>query len=969
MENKTPAPDYLNFKRSFIISSPAGSGKTEKLAMRYITLLEAGAEPERILAITFTEKAASEMKERILKILSAKYPGLYAAIRPRIPLMRISTIHSFCLKLLKRFSFELGMDPDLSIMDETAAVNLWRESVREAIRNEAKEHALFFNTLKEEGIRGWDGILSHLEELYSKRPLSELIAKPAEDGPEENLFELYALSLEIYKARKAQARVIDFSDLEYYAYQALLKSPEWQNILYIFDEHTDHILVDEFQDTSALQWMLLDKLTEEWRSGLGAKRERDTIPTIFLVGDEKQSIYLFRGADVSVVQKARERLSEFLGDEYEYKEVKENFRSLPEIINFTNGLFETLMPRTLTGEEIVSKGLASESWRVQYSSFNATRTGEGKVELILLSPKEGAHTKENREDEAIILARHIKALYRNHHVYSGGELKPCDWADMAILLRQRTHLAAYEDALRREGIPFIVLKGMGFYEEPEVALLREFICFITDPEDDYSLFCLLRSPLFGLDCERLTALIKGKAGPLWIEVQALASQAKRKSPLTESARILGELLTLKDNLPLSHLLERMLVVTGGWRDFKEKPRHANIKKFIQMVESLEGEGLDPITIRDRLLEERKKSEIPKANVNTEGMDAVKLMTVHAAKGLQFPMVFLPALDEDIGPKNGAVVVEEHEGNFSFRYEPDSALRKGVLEFERMKEREREEEKRLFYVAITRAMDYLCLSGFESDKAKGRMEYLKSAFDLQGTGDKKDTLPFHILTEEDINTRYEKIPKLELAGESRFLKEPVYTEPLRYEPSVHVRDVTEDILVKTRHGKDWVAIGRVMHQLLEELSKDLLRGEDLEKRARLIISGETFEAERREKYLKTVLGDIEKLKKSGLMEEIVLQQSVNLDQGERSFAEFPFVHQIGKTLYNGRIDRLIIKDNSALIYDYKSFPVKRGAEMDELLDKYRFQMELYRKAVEALFNLPARAFLVFTHIPLAVEVLA
>jgi len=945
-------PDYLNVKRSFIISSPAGSGKTEKLAMRYIALLASGAEPERILAITFTEKAASEMKERILKILASRYPELYAKIRPRIPLMRISTIHSFCLKLLKRFSMELGMDPDLSIADEAAGTALWRNSVTQALRAESLEHALFFEAMKERGIRGWDGFLSHLDELYYKRPLSELLGNAETAPPEARILELYFRCIELYRARKAEARLIDFSDLEFYAFHALLKSPEWQNILYAFDEHTDHILVDEFQDTSALQWMLLDKLTEEWRSGMGAKRDRGTVPTIFLVGDEKQSIYLFRGADVSVVRKARERLASFLGSEYEYKEVKENYRSLPEIIRFTNELFEKIMPRDLAAEEV----LPVSCGRVQYSSFDAVRKGRGKVEILLLPPSGSAHTKENREQEAAMLARHIKTLYRKYNIYAGEELlKPCDWADMAVLLRQRTHLAAFEDAFRKAHIPFIVLKGMGFYEEPEVALLREFISFLADPEDDYSLFCLLRSPLFGLGYERLTSLIKGKTGPLWKALEEAASSSKRKSPITEGARTLREILSLKAGLPVSHILERFLTGTGGWREFKEKPRHANIKKFIQMVESLEGEGLDPISTRDRLLAERFKAEIPKANVNTEGMDAVKLMTVHAAKGLQFPMVFLPSLDEDTGAKSGAVVVEESEGKFVFRYEPDSAMRKGVLEFERMKEREREEEKRLFYVAATRAMDYLFMSGFEQDKPKGRMHYLKSSFDFT----RIENLPFEVLKEEDISARYEKIPGIELAGESRFLDEPVYTEPVRFEPAFNVRDVTEDILVRTRHGKEWVAIGRAMHQLLEEISKGLLAEEDVRERARLILSGETFEPEKRERYLKIILGDIEKMKKSALFGGIVLPR-------ERSFAEFPFVHQIGKTLYNGRIDRLMIKDNTAFIYDYKSFPVKKGAELQELAEKYSFQMELYGKAVRSLFNLPTRAFLVFTHLAMAIE---
>ena len=109
-------------------------------------------------------------------------------------------------------------------------------------------------------------------------------------------------------------------------YEALASHPEWQNILYSFDEHTDHILVDEFQDTNSIQWQIIDKLTEEWRSGLGSKRSKGKTPTIFLVGDDKQSIYLFRGANAGVFEEAKNRLSEWLGNEYHFEEAKRKFQ-------------------------------------------------------------------------------------------------------------------------------------------------------------------------------------------------------------------------------------------------------------------------------------------------------------------------------------------------------------------------------------------------------------------------------------------------------------------------------------------------------------------------------------------------------------------------------------------------------------------------------------------------------------------
>ncbi|MDA8085108.1 MAG: UvrD-helicase domain-containing protein [Nitrospiraceae bacterium] len=1038
--------EFYNTKKSFIISSPAGSGKTEKLARRYISLIAAGGEVERVLAITFTEKAASEMKQRILSILARENPELYSKVKPRVPLMRISTIHAFCLKLLRRFSLDLGLDPRLSVADEGVSSALLREAVMDVLRGEAEglAHALppdapagpIFTLMKARGVRGWDSVLkNHLAELFRQRPLSELIleepldlrpVQASEKGKEKEmmLLQLFARCLEVYRAKKLEARVLDFSDLEILAYKALAKSPHWQNILYSFDEYTDHILVDEFQDTSALQWRILDKLTEEWRSGMGPKREAGTVPTFFLVGDEKQSIYLFRGADVSAMKKARQRLQDFLGNEYEFHQAKDNYRSLPEIIEFTNRLFERLMPRTQlprpsqtgpdrpepTDEEDTGRDrpvstedwpASSEDWQVEYCPFEAKRQGDGKVELLLLDmPQNGSgyadsgRAKDKRDFEARMLAKRIKAMRRNYLVTNqkGGQAtdpkgrkRPCEYADMAVLLRQRTHLAAFEEAFRREDVPFLVIKGMGFYEEPEVALLREFATFIADPEDDHSLFCLLRSPLFGLGYKALSNLHskgKNKKGKLKKQKTLIEGlRASRVKKHIETAAMLDSFIETGKALPLSKLIELMLVKTGGWRHFWEKPRHANVKKFIQLVESHEAQGHNLIDIRDRLLADRSRADVSKANVNAEGMDVVKLMTVHAAKGLQFPMLFLPSLDEDINAKSGPVVIEERsmmEGNssgvFSFRYEPDSETRKKLPEFERGRIKELEEEKRLFYVAATRAMDYILLSGIRSPKPKGRLRYLADAFGsdffvLNGPDAPKQALlpgsgcplPFNVITAEEVESNYARSVGMELVPERHFLDEPLYAEPFEYEPPASTKDVTEDILVKTRHGRDWVLLGRLMHQVLEELSEGRLAQDKIRERAVSLLKGFYIFERRREKlFTETILGDIEKLRAAGILEEVVLPR-----QGRRSFTELPFVHEKGKTLYKGRIDRLMIEEGVVRVYDYKSFPA-RPQDIGELAAKYSFQMELYREAAEGIFGLAAKAFLVFTHIPLVIE---
>jgi ATP-dependent helicase/nuclease subunit A len=928
---------YLDITKSVIISSPAGSGKTEKLARRYVSLLLNGSRIEDILAITFTEKAAAEMKERILNILEAEYTGLFVLIREKVPFMRISTIHAFCLKLLKRFSIELGFDPSLEVMDEFTASTLWTSSVYESLMEERDNPDLFFSMIVDRGVKGWNSLFRIINELHSRRPHPEMMIKEGHPavGEEKRILTLYARCLSRYAEKKRERHLIDFDDIEMLAYDALVKNPQWHNILYSFDEHTDHILVDEFQDTSSLQWKIIDKLTEEWRSGTGAKRDRGETPTIFLVGDDKQSIYLFRGANAGVFQEARTKLSEWLADEFYFEAMKENYRSLPEIVDFVNRLFTRLMPPGLI-----------EQWRTTYSPFEATRKGTGHVELILLAGEESI--RKNREHEATVLARRISSLNTIHEVLDGEIKRKCTYGDMAILLRKRTHLTAYEDALRLHAIPFIVVKGIGFYDEPEVAFLRELLFFLIDPYDDHSLFCLLRSPLFGIDYGIFMSLVDKDKTPLLKKL----GRVKNKR-ISGAYRIISGWLERSGTAPFAGILEDALSETEGWKFFGEPQRHANVKKFIAVIEEYESQGLSGLEIREKLIQSKTREE-SKANMNTEGMNAVRIMTIHAAKGLQFPMVFLPGLDENTTPKSSSIVVDEDEDGIYLAYEDNSFTRKEHHHFRIRREKEREEEKRLFYVAVTRAQDFLCmLAAPKKGKShSGRLKYIT---------DNLDYLPLlRILKEPDIDTLARPFhPPADTAPSGRFFSGPHWTDPLAYEPPVKWRDVTEDLDIRVKHGDDWVLLGRMFHILFEELSREIIPYENISGRALFLLRSE-IPHEKHVTHLHDVIEkDFSKLAGSGHLRDIILPQ-------KNSFSELPFILEKERTVYRGRIDRIILRDSKVYLYDYKTFPAAEK-ELPELMNHYRFQMDIYRSAAEKLFGMAAKGYLLFTHLPLLVEI--
>ncbi len=971
---------YLDITKSVMISAPAGSGKTEKLARRYIGLLKNGSDVERILAITFTEKAASEMKERILNILRKEDSVLFEKVRDKMPRMRISTIHSFCLKLLKRFSLDLNIDPSLEVTDSFNTGILWSEAIYETLVEDGiSGEQKFYDVIKKSGIKGWDKLYKLLNELYVKRPAfhprrsCDFLRTPTFHSHEnyissykdeyfKNVLSIYLKCLERYKEKKLKKQFLDYSDLENLAYEAISRNAEWHNVLYFFDEHTDHLLVDEFQDTSTLQWNIIDKLTEEWRSGQGAKRELGIKPTIFLVGDDKQSIYLFRGANVDVFRNARKRLYDWLGEEYHFVEIKENYRSLPAIVNFVNALFERLMP----------KGLY-DNYKIQYTPFEATRTGEGAVELLLLDSI--GNTKANRKAEAALIAKKIQRLL-SYEIYSSDNKKRlCSYGDMAILLRNRTHLSVFEDALTKEGVPFVVVKGMGFYNSPEVCLLRDIVFFLIDPMDDYSLFNILRCPLFSIGYNSLIKIVDSRLAdeqPIGY-LHTLLNEKRDDLLFASCSTLLNNWIKRSKNTPYSVMLEEILSETGAWEYFHEKQRHVNIKKFIRLIEELESKGLTGLEIRQKLIKASDKSEEPKANVNTAGMNAVKIMTVHASKGLQFPIVFLPCMDEKDTSKNpDMVVINEDENGTLIAYCDNAEERKALPVFQMHKEKTLDEEKRLFYVALTRAMDYLCMSGILPDPEKkspsGKLAYLQDAFNLSGTED-GIKLPFKVErlgrfdTENRGNGETEKHSDREM-GRSftdspihRFTDSPIFIEPLDYKPSKEWRDVTEEIhYIRKRHGEDWVILGRAFHRVFEGMSKGYITMNNMGDKITSIVRHETLLDNNLDRMRNIILSDIKKLDDAGYLKDIVLPK-------DNSYAEFPFVFETGSRIYKGRVDRVIIKkcqnERIAYIYDYKTYPVQED-EVPWLLENYSFQMKIYREAIERIFSLKTEAYLFFTH---------
>lgn len=942
-----------------LILAPAGSGKTKRLAENYLELLKMGVPIEKILAITFTEKAAYEMKERIFN-LAKKDEGLFKKLKENLNKIRISTIDSFCLSLIKRFSFFLNLSSYVDVVEYPR--NLYEKAIANALRSlqEGEEfYALLLNFFIQFGFKGYeklkrDFLLPFFDKrLFSKRAIivEEKINKIDKNNKKEmekilskklgNIaFLFFKEKVEkFYEEEKLKREILDFSDLELFTYFLLKEHPEFNNILDAFDERTDHILVDEFQDTNYLQWAIINKLTEEWRAGKGRKSELGITPSLFLVGDEKQSIYYFRGANVEIVNYAQKKLKEWLWENFQLEIVQDNYRSLKAIIDFTNILFSELFGKS-------------------YTPFLKRRNNEaiGNVEIILLEVNN--KTEEKRKLEAEIICKKIKSIVNHLELYNLNEEKRyiCDYKDITILIRKRTHLRILEEKLREYNIPFVVVKGTGFYDEPEIQFLLSFIRFLSEPTSSYNLYLLLKSPLFNFSDEEIIKINQEDGLNLYEKLLNYFQHCneKRKKDIEYLKSVLKEYQKER----LSVFIEKVLREREVYKYLTDPQRRANVKKFLNLLEKLEGENQTLLGIIQFF--QFVKEDEPKANINTEEMNVVKIMTIHEAKGLQFPVVFVPFLDEPVRPRlnQSFLFIEENENKVRYVGEVIGDCRQNSEDFIIHQNKEIEEEKRIFYVVITRAQDALYLTGVLSNKIneskllwlidKLQIKKINNHYEL---GKKIDGV--RVLTKEEVENEYEKIKGEREIREDKETREIIIGKSIKLKKRTEYIEVTE-ILPKERrrHSLEWIIFGEVLHILLDEISKGYLNldEKEIENRGRELLKRKGISSLDLEKWVKTIQEHWKKLKEEGLLKIV--------ERKENSFSELPFILKEGNKLYSGRIDKIIIEDNKIYLYDYKTFPIKEE-DIEKIARGYLPQLKIYELALKKIFNKEVEKYIIFT----------
>jgi ATP-dependent exoDNAse (exonuclease V) beta subunit len=785
------------------ISAGAGSGKTRVLAERFVRAVDpsasvAGWEPvgiEAALTVTFTDKAAGEIAERVRRVFLEH--GLVAEAR-RVDEAWISTIHGLCSRLLRTHALEAGLDPQFGVITTVEAGALREEVFKSLLREElaagratalvamygvagVEEHvgavydrlramgatpdaletepasdarATLGTTL--EAMTAWTGRLSAhpspgatllgvidataaatgaLRELAEHTPddpadlareilrvLQGCRLKKSVGNAKELVLELLeeratlidaavrALSVplandladlvrafgERYDSAKEARGVLDFEDLQLRAVELLrdLHGPAAR-----YRELFRLVMIDEFQDTNEVQAALADLLSDG---------------NLCTVGDERQSIYGFRYADVDVYRRHSESM---LASGAATAKLSANFRSHGDVLAFVNAVF--------TSPGLFGDGfLRLEHGRDEASAPSLLPSDAPRVGLLLVN-RTGRAATQARSVEADAVARRLRELV-DAGVPQGG---------IVMLLRAMTHVDEYVSALRRHGLDYTVVAGGSFFGRPEVEAVRAFLRAATNPLDDEAFAAVLASGLAGVSDDGLLRLRHAAGrGALWL---ALDSAGLDERDSTIAARVHGAIEAARSRegrRPVAEIIHRAceeldydLYLLGLGPDGRHA--YANVLKLARLAQEFERAGgmgtrhfLEHLALKERF----RDREAP-ASVIDERVDAVRIMTVHSAKGLEFPVVAVPELGRDLGGDKGALLVEKDGGRARIALSlpdrgsgSDAAERRSLWASEarvRARERDAAEERRLFYVACTRAREYLLLSG-AGDLAKG-----------------------------------------------------------------------------------------------------------------------------------------------------------------------------------------------------------------------------------------------------------
>jgi ATP-dependent helicase/nuclease subunit A len=530
---------------------------------------------------------------------------------------------------------------------------------------------------------------------------------------------MFAAALEQYRRTLDERSVLDFSDVLERALELLRRMDEFAQSRFRLEARYHHVLVDEFQDTSRAQWELISLLIRSWGEGLGLASQ----PSIFIVGDRKQSIYRFRDAESGVLQDAARFIHALRPAGNPRRSIARSFRAVPELLQFVNELFAEIADRdpgagrfTYTDSDRFPPLPASASGFGEISPERLRREGGTNTDGAAVGAASrrftlGAIASDDPDACAAGVADEIARVLREDTVRDRktGVARQAAPGDIAILFRSRASHREFERELESRGIPSYVYKGLGFFDADETKDVMALIRYLADPGSDLRAAAFLRSRFLRLSDRGLALLAPQLAAALTsASLPDAAAQLgdEDRRVLDLARRFVPAWVALVDRVPPAELLDLVLAESAYAYELRGARRlqaWENLKKMRSLVRRIQNHGYATLPrIADHLDSLTAGDE---SNAVLEALDAVNLMTVHASKGLEFPIVFLVNLAKGAsGPPRPVRVIVDVEDD------PSVSIGPFVSEMDEAdREREKHETRRLLYVAATRARDRLYLS--------------------------------------------------------------------------------------------------------------------------------------------------------------------------------------------------------------------------------------------------------------------
>jgi ATP-dependent helicase/nuclease subunit A len=723
----------------------------------------------------------------------------------------------------------------------------------------------------------------------------------------EALFTAGAAYLEQYQQVKAERHLVDFSDLEWHAYR-LLTSEEHAAYLHSrLDTRYKHILLDEFQDTNPLQWSIV----RAWLNAYGD--DQASKPTVFVVGDPKQSIYRFRRAEPRVFAAAKEVLQAQGAHVLRTNQTRRNATAIVDLLNISLASNPIFSAQTTAAEQ------AGAVWRlplVQEAPDEEVATEEEfTLRDPLSSPREEEEDVRRLEEGRAVCQAILRA--RQELTHADGAVK---WSDVMLLVKKRTHLTAYETALREAGIPFISDKRGGLLESLEIADLIALLTFLIMPGDNRALAHVLKCPIMGASDENLIMLAQRSEPNWWLRIQAAATENEASESIQRACSLLQQWLQAALYMPVHDLLDQILhegeLIARYAQAAPPATRSqtlANIDAFVELALNLDGgryPSLPKFIDALKNLQKQAQSDAPDEADIDATLDAVRILTIHSAKGLEAKIVVLldcnhsePAQD-DIGILCDWPQDKEAPVHFSaFGRQSERGMARTKL-FEAEEEFRTQEDWNLLYVAVTRAKELLIVSGVAGTRNAAEDGIVQHSW--------------YARLIEAPETTFEEQSNADVEMEEDSFAISIFSPPVLPPPLLNTSAVNSAAIDE----------GIALHALLERITQT--------QKWPITIP----EAEVIARWLPCTLSIAETIREQAfrILSQPTLERFYNPDKHRAAHNEIDIMTTAGLV----RFDRLVLFDEEVWILDYK-----RNL-LDSERSAYRAQLNDYRAAAKQVF---------------------